>query len=134
MNHTFKAMCPSCNHDRATTFETCGTETLTLKCAECGHVFPVSLSKAAAWRGDKEFCKLAKETWPEDYRLAIQGGYDKGAGQRFRHRWEGLRACVNSGVLGTYLDVYIVAMRPHQWNDETWEMWKKRFVAHIRSV
>lgn len=129
-----KAECSRCNHDRAATYECCGSEVLTLKCAKCGHVFPVTLTRASPWRGDKEFCKLAKETWPEDYRLATGGGYDKGAVQKLLHRWQGLRALVNSGVLGMYLDVYIIAMRPYQWDDNTWKLWQNRFEEHIRSA
>lgn len=132
-------ICPRCNHEKHGVEEKCGPEVLTLRCFGCGHVYPAHLARASAWRGDIEFCKLAQEMWSEDYRLATakdeKGSYkyDKGAAQKLQYRWQGMNALVSAGILGNYLDVHIIAVRPHQWDDDIWKIWKERFRAKLNS-
>jgi hypothetical protein len=53
------------------------------------------MPKRSEWRDDDEFVKIAAKLWPEDMDLATRGGYDRGAVQRMRFRWQGMNAKEN---------------------------------------
>jgi hypothetical protein len=139
--------CPKCNEHRVSQYEMCGDqEVLTFRCMVCGHTFPAHIVSGSAWRGDPLFCRLARDMWSEDYRLATtrdeKGSYqyDRGASQKLQYRWQGYRMLLDPEqgfYVGSYLGVSLVFVRPegivHEQHDQQWKTLKEKILAKLRT-